>query len=244
MESETSVSLLLVPLHYSTPFLILAFIAAFLAHSPSTFHALLTTERMYCGAHIQPPSKAGPHHSGTTLMSLLVGQNSQVARLINTSVPQGEGQHLQDVRHRICVAFSFLFPHSWCRSLTSLLLTQVYPKAYNVGGMLRYAFSREAHLTEQSDLCTNTSAVRLFRSWSKHWVRSTLSSSFSSSSTKLHFQKKIHFYYMLTSTTRITRHNEGPHQTKSGGEDAKSHGHDSVLAAVVYPETNEVCHHD
>ena len=30
-------------------------------------------------------------------MSLLVGQNTQVARLINTSVPQGEGQHLQDV---------------------------------------------------------------------------------------------------------------------------------------------------
>eukprot|EP00729_Bicosta_minor_P003987 gene3987-33281_t len=84
---------------------------------------------------------AGPHHSGTTLMSLLVGQNTQVARLINTSVPQGEGQHLQDV----------------------------YPKAYNVGGMLRYAFSREAHLTEQSDLCTNTSAIRLFRAWSKHW---------------------------------------------------------------------------
>lgn len=34
---------------------------------------------------------SGPHHSGTTLMSLLIGQHSQVSRLVNTSVPQVVG---------------------------------------------------------------------------------------------------------------------------------------------------------
>ena len=65
---------------------------------------------------------AGPHHSGTTLMSLLVGRNSHTAGLVNTSVPQGEGQHLQSM----------------------------YPKAYNLGGMTRYAFNPDSRITETS----------------------------------------------------------------------------------------------
>eukprot|EP00039_Didymoeca_costata_P020891 m.342772 g.342772 ORF g.342772 m.342772 type:complete len:413 (+) comp21817_c0_seq1:117-1355(+) len=83
----------------------------------------------------------GPHHAGTTLMSVLVSQNSEASGLINTSVPQAEGQHLQNV----------------------------YPQAYNLGGMTGYAFNPESHITEQSPLCTPNNAVRLFRAWSPFW---------------------------------------------------------------------------
>jgi len=84
---------------------------------------------------------AGPHHSGTTLMSLLVGRNSHTAGLVNTSVPQGEGQHLQSM----------------------------YPKAYNLGGMTRYAFNPDSRITETSALATEETAVKLFAAWSPFW---------------------------------------------------------------------------
>lgn len=83
----------------------------------------------------------GPHHSGTTLMNLLVSRSNETSGLSNTSVPQNEGQHLQTV----------------------------YPKAYELGGMLGYALHPESKFTELSKECTAENAAQLFESWSQYW---------------------------------------------------------------------------
>lgn len=82
---------------------------------------------------------SGPHHSGTTLLALLLSKNPAAAGLVNTSKPQDEGQHLQT--------------H--------------YKKAYEQGGMTAYAYA--AHRTEDSDLCSKEGADHLYRSWSPYW---------------------------------------------------------------------------
>lgn len=82
---------------------------------------------------------SGPHHSGTTLLALLLSKNPAASGLVNTSKPQDEGQHLQT--------------H--------------YKKAYEQGGMTGYAFT--AHRTEQSDLCSKEGTAHLYKSWSPYW---------------------------------------------------------------------------
>jgi len=82
---------------------------------------------------------AGPHHSGTTLMSLLISTHPRASGLVDTGQPQDEGQHLQNI----------------------------YPKAYNLGGMLGYA--HKLHLTENSPKCNPANAAKLLTSWRPYW---------------------------------------------------------------------------
>jgi hypothetical protein len=84
---------------------------------------------------------AGLHRSGTTPLTRLLGQHPQVSCFSDTGVKEDEGQHLQDV----------------------------YPKARAYGGPGRFAFARQAHLTERSPLATQASADALFNSWAPYW---------------------------------------------------------------------------
>ena len=84
---------------------------------------------------------AGLHRSGTSLLAGLIADHPQGSGLSNTDVPEGEGQHLQDV----------------------------YPTARTFGGPGRFARNADAHLTETSPLATNKNAHRLLASWLPHW---------------------------------------------------------------------------
>jgi hypothetical protein len=83
----------------------------------------------------------GLHRSGTTPVARALSAHPEVSGFSNTGVPEDEGQHLQDV----------------------------YPPAYALGGPGRFARNRSAHLTETSDLATEDSAARLWKSWEPYW---------------------------------------------------------------------------
>jgi hypothetical protein len=83
----------------------------------------------------------GLHRSGTTLLARCLTEHPLVSGFSGTGVPADEGQHLQTV----------------------------YPPAKVYGGPGRFAFHREAHLTESSPLVSAESAERLRAEWSVYW---------------------------------------------------------------------------
>lgn len=83
----------------------------------------------------------GLHRSGTTLMTNLLAAHPSVSGLSGTSVPEDEGQHLQDV----------------------------YLPARAYGGPGRFAFAPAAHLTESDADRPDTIRKRLLASWGPYW---------------------------------------------------------------------------
>lgn len=83
----------------------------------------------------------GLHRSGTTLVAKLLGAHPDVSGLSDTGVWEDEGQHVQNV----------------------------YPAADRFGGPGRFAFSDTAHLTESSDVVSDSSRERILRAWQPYW---------------------------------------------------------------------------
>jgi hypothetical protein len=83
----------------------------------------------------------GLHRSGTSLVHRCLASHPEVSGFSNTGVPEDEGQHLQSV----------------------------YPRDFHLGGAGRFAFAREAQLTERSPLATAQSRARLIAEWGPHW---------------------------------------------------------------------------
>lgn len=83
----------------------------------------------------------GLHRSGTTLMTNLLAAHPSVSGLSGTSVPEDEGQHLQDV----------------------------YASARAHGGPGRFAFAAAAHLTEVHAEKAEAIRRRLFATWAPYW---------------------------------------------------------------------------
>lgn len=84
---------------------------------------------------------AGLHRSGTSLLFKCLRNHPDISGFRNTGVPENEGQHLQTV----------------------------YPPASAYGGPGRFGFDPRAHLTEQSELVSQSSRDRLFAEWSRYW---------------------------------------------------------------------------
>lgn len=83
----------------------------------------------------------GLHRSGTTMLARMLAEHPQISGFADTDAPADEGQHLQDV----------------------------YPVISPGRQAGRFAFHREAHLTESSPLAGPASRERLLDAWSPHW---------------------------------------------------------------------------
>lgn len=83
----------------------------------------------------------GLHRSGTTLLADLLSEHPDVSSFKNTGFPKDEGQFLQSV----------------------------FPPAKAFGGPGKFGFVAQAHLTEQSPLCTSEVRERLITEWGRHW---------------------------------------------------------------------------
>ena len=83
----------------------------------------------------------GVHRSGTSLVARVVAQHPLASGLSGTTVPEDEGEHLQSV-----------FPDSW-----------------DYGGVGRFGFAPEMHLTENSSLVDDRSRTTLWHEWSCWW---------------------------------------------------------------------------
>ncbi|WP_345506730.1 sulfotransferase [Terrabacter aeriphilus] len=83
----------------------------------------------------------GLHRSGTTPLAAVLAEHPDVSGLTGTGVVENEGIYLQDV----------------------------YPQLRALGGMGRFAFNPDAHLTEDSPLAGGASAGRLMAAWSPYW---------------------------------------------------------------------------
>lgn len=84
---------------------------------------------------------AGLHRSGTSLLFQCLREHPQLSGFRDTGVPEDEGQHLQSV----------------------------YRPASRLGGPGRFAFSRAAHLTEESPLASAENRDQLFSQWRPYW---------------------------------------------------------------------------
>lgn len=83
----------------------------------------------------------GMHKSGTSIFHRCIRDHSLISGFSGTGVPEDEGQ----------------------------LLQSVFPPAGKTGGMGRYAFNDDSHLTERSPLASEANARILFQEWSAHW---------------------------------------------------------------------------
>jgi hypothetical protein len=83
----------------------------------------------------------GLHRSGTSPLFRILREHPQISGFRNTGVPEDEGQHVQSV----------------------------YPPARAYGGPGQFGFSKEAHMTELSQLCNRETVDRLFVEWSRFW---------------------------------------------------------------------------
>jgi len=84
----------------------------------------------------------GLHRSGTTLLAREIGKLENCTSFQDTGVPMDEGQWLQDV----------------------------YPVDATYGGVGRFGFAPQAHLTESSSLLTRDNVRRLHQSWECRWA--------------------------------------------------------------------------
>jgi len=85
----------------------------------------------------------GLHRSGTTILAQKIGELKNCTAFENTGAIMDEGQHLQDV----------------------------YLPDYIYGGVGKFGFAPEAHLTEDSPLLTPANVSRLRQSWEGYWDR-------------------------------------------------------------------------
>lgn len=83
----------------------------------------------------------GLHRSGTTLLARCMAEHPEASGFEGTGVIEDEGQFLQSV----------------------------YPAARAWGGPGRFALDPRSHLTETSELATESNARRMFEEWSTHW---------------------------------------------------------------------------
>ncbi len=83
----------------------------------------------------------GLHRSGTSVLHRILSEAPEISGFQNTSVPENEGQHLQ----------------------------QVFPTAKSLGGPGAFALHPSAHLTESSPLNTPISKANLLAAWQPHW---------------------------------------------------------------------------
>lgn len=90
----------------------------------------------------------GLQRSGTTLLGRLLAQHSEIAGLVNTGRPGGEGQFVQDV-----------FP-------TDLGMGA---RRFRAGNTVRWAWHPEAHLTEVDLPKRPNAAQRLTDAWAPFW---------------------------------------------------------------------------
>lgn len=97
----------------------------------------------------QPPELAnhsmifviGAHHSGTTILDLIIGENKDATTIKDSGAPEDEGQHLQ----------------------------KVYSPASKLGGMLQYALHPNAYMDEYDETMTVASRDSIFMSWKRFW---------------------------------------------------------------------------
>jgi hypothetical protein len=85
----------------------------------------------------------GLHRSGTTILAQKIGELKNCTAFENTGAIMDEGQHLQDI----------------------------YLPDYVYGGVGKFGFASEAHLTEDSPLLTPGNISRLRQSWEGYWDR-------------------------------------------------------------------------
>ncbi|EGD74137.1 hypothetical protein PTSG_06146 [Salpingoeca rosetta] len=83
----------------------------------------------------------GQHHSGTTLLDLLLAMNPNVTRLTDTGQAEDEGQHLQSV----------------------------YTTARKIGGARRWFYHEDAHKTERDVRSPKRTKRKLVKAWSPYW---------------------------------------------------------------------------
>eukprot|EP00049_Salpingoeca_infusionum_P001501 m.48771 g.48771 ORF g.48771 m.48771 type:complete len:500 (-) comp11059_c0_seq1:309-1808(-) len=83
----------------------------------------------------------GAHHSGTTITDLLLGEHEEASRLTNTHAKEDEGQHVQSV----------------------------YLPAYKMGGLLQFAFNKQAYMDETHEYATDENRIKLFNEWGRYW---------------------------------------------------------------------------
>ena len=86
----------------------------------------------------------GLHRSGTTVLAQKIGKLQNCTGFENTGAIMDEGQFLQDI----------------------------YPPLVKYGGVGKFGFAPQSHLTESSPLLTPTNIVRLRRCWETYWDRS------------------------------------------------------------------------
>jgi hypothetical protein len=84
----------------------------------------------------------GLHRSGTTILAREIGKLENCTAFQGTGVPMDEGQWLQNV----------------------------YPVDATYGGVGRFGFAPQAHLTESSSLLTPANVTRLRESWECRWT--------------------------------------------------------------------------
>jgi len=85
----------------------------------------------------------GLQRSGTTVLAHNIGKMKDCTGFENTGVVMDEGQYLQDI----------------------------YPLESAFGGVGKFGFAPQAHLTEESSLLTPANVSRLHQSWEVHWER-------------------------------------------------------------------------
>ena len=83
----------------------------------------------------------GLHRSGTSILFRSLRDHAEVSGFQNTASPEDEGMHLQSV----------YFPSG------------------HYGGAGEFGFHPEAHLTESSNLITESNRNKLFLEWSSYW---------------------------------------------------------------------------
>ncbi|EGD72517.1 hypothetical protein PTSG_00538 [Salpingoeca rosetta] len=83
----------------------------------------------------------GAHHSGTTLLDLIIGEHEDATALKGTGKAANEGQHVQNV----------------------------YKPAHDLGGVISYAFNGEAYMDETDPRLTADNRLSLYNSWAKYW---------------------------------------------------------------------------
>lgn len=84
---------------------------------------------------------AGLHRSGTTVLADCLREHPQVSGFSGTGLPEDEGQFLQSV----------------------------FPLAWRYGGPGKFGFSKEMHLTEESELVTAENREKISFEWGQHW---------------------------------------------------------------------------